>query len=157
MIKFLLGIAFLFPMLEARAQVTDGLVREPRSMAMGGSGVALADDEYALFHNPAGLAGQETRRFKLLGLNLEASVDTYETISTSLSTFTNFSISSLNQLMGKNIALRADMIPMIELPHFALTYLVDVQGSLNEFNLANPTFTIGDMVTHGVQAGLGWN
>jgi hypothetical protein len=147
--------AFFAP--EAKAQVTNSIVREPRSMAMGGTGVALADDEYALFHNPAGLAGQETRRFRILGLTLEASVDTYSVVSTSLSAFSNFSISSLNQLMGKDINLRAGLVPMIQLPHFAITYFVDVQGSLNEFNLANPTFTLGDMITHGVQAGMGWN
>jgi hypothetical protein len=148
MIKHLLLIfALLIPCFASQAQVTNGLVREPRAMAMGGAGVALA----------AGLAGSETRRFRLIGLSLEASADTYSTFKTSLDTFKNFKIASLNELMGKNIALRASMVPMIQLPHFALTYLVDFQGSINEFNRANPTFTVGDMTTHGVQAGLGWN
>ena len=141
----------------ARAQVTNTLVRESRSMAMGGTGVALADDEFALFHNVAGLGGQDARRFKLVGLTLEGSQDAYTTLSTSLSTFKNFQISTLNKLMGKNIDLRASMVPIIQLPNFAISYLYDVQGTLNEFNLANPTFTVGDMITHGVQAGMAWD
>jgi hypothetical protein len=153
---FLIAVSAL-PIFSAQAQVTQGLVRDPRSMAMGGTGVALADDEYALFNNPAGLADQETRRFTLIGLNLEASADTYSELSTSFSAFKNFDISTLNTLMGKNIALRADMIPMIQLPHFAITYLYDVQGSLLAFNRANPTFTLGDQITHGVQAAYGWS
>ena len=142
---------------DARAQITNSLVMQPRSMAMGGTGVALADDEYALFNNPAGLAGQDTRRFKLIGVGLGASLDTYTELSTSLNTFKNFNISDLNQLMGKNIALRADMVPIVQLPHFAITYLYDAQFGLTENNLANPTFQVGDMITHGVQAGFGWN
>ena len=150
-------LAVLIPFFGAEAQITNTVVREPRSMAMGGTGVALADDDYALFHNPAGLAGQDTRRFKLLDLNLEASLDTYTTFSTAMDVFKSFKISSLNQLMGKNIAFRTAVIPMIQLPHFAITYFADIQLALNEFNLANPTFRLGDMITHGVQAGLGWN
>jgi hypothetical protein len=133
------------------------LVKQPRQTAMGGAGVGLADDEYALFMNPAGLAGQETRRFKLIGLGVEAPLETYTTLSQSLSALGNFSLSTLNDLMGKEIYVRSSLVPVIQLPHFAITYLLDVQGAIEQFNQANPTFKIGNMVTHGVQAGLGWS
>ena len=148
---------YLFAISAASAQGLSTLVREPRSMAMGGSGVALADDEFALFHNPAGLAGIETRRFKIVGFSFEASLGTYEAVGTSIDVFKNFKIGSLNSLMGKDIALRADLIPIIQLPHFAITYFVDAQGGIDEYNQANPQFRIGEMITHGVQAGMGFN
>ena len=156
-VLFLIALLAILPLYSANAQVTQGLVREPRSMAMGGTGVALADDEYALFNNPAGLADQNTRRFKLIGLSLEGSADAYSAISTSFTAFKNFDLATLNTLMGKNIALRADMVPILQLPHFAITYLYDIQGSLLEQNQANPNFLLGDQITHGVQAAYGWS
>ncbi len=141
----------------AQAQVTNSLVRQPRTMAMGGAGIALADDEYALFQNPAGLAGQTSRRFRVLGLTLEASQDTYSTFGTSLSAFSNFKISTLNTLMGKDIFIRAGVLPMITLPNFSIAYLADVQGAISQFNQANPSFLFGQRITHGVQAGFGWS
>ena len=154
---FVLAIAVSSTPQPVEAQVTNSLIRQPRTMAMGGAGIALADDEYALFQNPAGLAGQESRRFRLLGLTLEASQDTYATFGTSLSAFSNFKLSTLNTLMGKDIFIRVGVVPMITLPHFAIAYLADVQGSINQFNQANPSFLFGDRITHGVQAGMGWS
>jgi len=133
------------------------LVKQPRQTAMGGAGVGLADDEFALFMNPAGLAGQDSRRFKVLGLGVEAPLETYTTLSQSLSALNNFSLNTLNTLMGKEIYVRSSFVPIVKLPKFAITYLVDVQGAIEQFNQANPTFKIGDMVTHGVQAGMGWS
>jgi hypothetical protein len=124
---------------------------------MGGAGVGLADDEFALFMNPAGLAGQETRRFKLLGLGIEAPLSTFTTLADAVSGVSNFSASTLNQFIGKEIYLRSSLVPMVTLPHFAITYFLDAQGALSGYNLSNPTFQIGNMVTHGVQAGMGWS
>lgn len=132
------------------------LVRMARTTAMGGAGVGLADDENALFNNPAGLAAQEERRFRLLSVGVEASLDTYQTFGTSLDAISNFSINSLNQLMGKDISVRAGQTAMVMLPHFSLAYLVDVQGVVNEYNVANPNFDFANMITHGIQAGTAW-
>ncbi|MBS1960100.1 MAG: hypothetical protein JST80_11550 [Bdellovibrionales bacterium] len=132
------------------------LVRMARTTAMGGAGVGLADDENALFQNVAGLAGQDDRRFKLISAGLEASWDTYETFGTSMDAINDFSVSSLNKLMGKDINFRVGQTAMVILPHFELAYLVDVQGSINEYNLANPNFDFGYQTTHGVQAGTAW-
>jgi hypothetical protein len=142
--------------LPAQATQDLTLIRMARTTAMGGAGVGLADDENALFNNPAGLAGQEERRFRLIGIGLEASLDTYSTFGTSLSAIGNFSTATLNKLMGKDIYFRGGQTAMILLPHFSLAYLADVQGSINEYNVANPTFDFGYMITHGVQAGTAW-
>jgi len=124
---------------------------------MGGTGVALGGGEYALFQNPAALAGQETRSARLLGLGLEASLDTYSVFGSSLNAVKNFSANDLNQIMNKNIFFRAGATPLIQLPHFSIAYVVDAQGAITGYNQANPTFNLGDMITHGVQAGTGWS
>jgi hypothetical protein len=138
------------------AQGFNSLVQQPRTLAMGGAGVGIADDEYALFMNPAGIAAQEERSFRLIGLSLETSGDTYSVFGSSVSALKNFNTSSLNSLMGKDIYLRAGLTPLIQLPHFEIAYVLDAQGAITEFNQANPYFQFGDMITQGVQAGTGW-
>ena len=154
---FILSLVCIFGSQTAIAEPLRTLIRQPRTMAMGGAGVGLADDEYALFQNPAGLAGSDHRRFKLLGLGVEASWDTYEVFGTSIDALRNFTTDDLNMLMGKNIAMRAGATPMIQLPGFELAYVVDAQGSIEQFNQANPYFDLTDMITHGLQAGFGWS
>lgn len=141
---------------DARALQDLTLVRMARTTAMGGVGVGLADDENTLFNNAAGLAGQDERRFRIASVGLEASLDTYQTFGTSIDAVSNFSVSTLNQLMGKDISFRGGQTAMVMLPKFSLAYLVDAQGSINQYNSANPTFDFGYMITHGVQAGTAW-
>ena len=160
-IKFAALFSLLFLLQpSAQAVLLEGqpsLIRQPTTMAMGGASIGLADTEYALFNNPAGLAGQEDRKFHVIGLGLEASGDTYTAFKTSVDAFKHFSTDSLNQLMGMDIALRGDAMTLVQLPHFAIAYIVDGQGSIEQFDPANPTFKVGDMITHGVQAGMGWS
>lgn len=155
---FKIGLAFLILFSSvARASIQPSLVVQPRTMGMGGAGIGLADDDFALFHNPAGLAGSDERRFRLLSFAAEASLDTYKTASSSVSAFRNFSASTLNSFVGKDIYARAGILPMIRLPKFALAYIVDAQVALNGYNVANPSFDLGYQTTHGVQAGIGWS
>ncbi len=141
----------------AEAQISNAIILEPRTLSMGGAGVGLADDEYALFHNPAGLAGMEKRRFRAMSVGIEASMDTYSSLGTTKSVFSNFQLANMNQLMGKDIIARTSATTMVNLPHFSLAYIADGQASMNQFNQANPTFRLGDMITHGIQTGMGWN
>lgn len=55
-------LLLLIPGVARPAGVFDNLVLSPRVRALGGAFVALADDEMAVFTNPAGLAEQEERR-----------------------------------------------------------------------------------------------
>lgn len=150
-----LGCA-VFATNDAHALQDFTLVRMPRTTAMGGAGVGLADDSNALFNNAAGLADQNDRRFRLVGAGVEASLDTYQTFGNSLQAVSDFTVSSLNQVMGKDIYFRGGQTMMVMLPKFSLAYLVDAQGSINEYNTANPNFDFGYMITHGVQAGTAW-
>jgi hypothetical protein len=136
---------------------SDQVIRFPRQMAMGGIGVGLADDEYSLFTNPAGLAGSNSRKFHAVALGVEGSLDTYSSLAEVQSAMSNFQITSLNALMGKDIFFRSSFAPLIMLPKFAVAFVGDVQGAFKVQNQANPSYTVGDMLTYGVQAGMGWS
>jgi hypothetical protein len=144
-------------LVQTGASALETLVRQPRQMAMGGIGVGLADDEYALFNNPAGLAGVRTRKFRAVGLTIEGSLDTYSSLSSVTSAMSSLGLSGLNELMGKDIYLRGSYAPLITLPGFAVSFIADAQGSLLIRNQANPSYRIGNMLTYGVQAGMGWS
>ena len=155
---YFLGLLMFIFSFEANAkEQTFELIRQPRTMAMGGAGVGLADDDYSLFQNAAGLAGQETRGFRPIGVGIEGSWDTYTNLGDIMALSSNFTISSLNVFMNKDIAFRASEVPMIFLPHFALAYVYDEQIVLNQYNLVNPNLNLGYMTTHGIQAGTGWS
>ena len=58
--------------------------QNPRGLALGGTGLSYADDEMAMFYNPAGLAGADSFWIELLPLMLEASPDGQEFIEDKL-------------------------------------------------------------------------
>jgi hypothetical protein len=156
-LKVILAVFLGFNLPIASALQFQQLVRLSRTTAMGGAGVGLADQEDALFNNAAGLAGMNERRFKLVSTGLEASLDAYGALSNSLSAFSDFSLGTLNEFMGQDINTRVGQTTLVILPGFALAYIVDFQGVLNEYALSNPNFDLGYQTTHGVQMGTGWS
>jgi hypothetical protein len=154
LIRILLLIGCVFPL---SSPALETLVRQPRQTAMGGIGVGLADDDFALYNNPAGLAGMRTRKFRPLGVALEGSLDIYGSLGAVTSAMSSFGIGTLNELMGKDIYLRASYSPVITLPGFAVGFIGDAQGSLLIRNQTNPVYRIGNMTTYGFQAGMGWS
>jgi hypothetical protein len=148
-----LFLAQLFgPLAMAQEQVSP--IGLSRLQGMGGAGVGLADDEQALFINPAGLSGLKTRRFRPLTLYLEGDVDIYNSYKESSDVFKDFEVSKLNELLGKNLYFRGSANTMIALPNFAISFLGDVQYSLVTRNQTNPEFRLGYQYTNGIQAGF---
>jgi hypothetical protein len=154
----LLTFVFSFFMTDAIAkpQVLD-IIRQPRSRAMGGVGIGLADDDYAMFNNVAGLGGSEKSGWRFLDFQMEGTLDDYLFSSTILNMASNFSVDQLSDLMGKDVGARSEMMTLIQVPHAHIAYIADVQGSLNQYNLVNPVYEIGTMITHGVQVGTAWS
>lgn len=133
------------------------LYRSARAQAMGGAYVALADDEAAVFLNPAGLAGGIDPRFHYLPFDIDASIDTYSALTQSSSLLGNFSVDTLNALMGKNIYGRTQITPTLILPKFAVGLIVDGQIAYYSKNVALPQMTLGYQVTNGVQVATGFS
>lgn len=141
---------------EAREQGTS-LLRQARSKAMGGIGVGIADDDYAMFNNAAGLAGNELSGWRPLYLQVEGTLDDYLYFAELTDVTSGFTLDKLNALMGKDIGGRTSAMTMFMLPHFHLAYLADTQVSFGQYNPVNPIYQIGAMITHGVQMGAAWS
>lgn len=75
MAALLLGLAML-PWLvgtEAWSAPLRRIGQNPRGLAMGGTGLSYANDEMALFYNPAGMGSIDNFWFELLPISVEAS------------------------------------------------------------------------------------
>ncbi len=124
---------------------------------MGNAYTAVADDEQAVFMNPAGLAGIERMAIHFAVLDAEISGDTYSTASESISTFKEFNSSSISSLIGKNIYARGQFTPTIVMPNFGMALLMDQQYALLSQNKALPQVTLGYQTTIGVQFSTGFS
>lgn|GEM_PF-1117190 len=148
------GIIFLIALLSMRAYAGTelrGLYRGARATAMGGAFVAIADDEEALFYNPAGAAGFKKYNFNIAGLNVEASNDILTQVQTGLSAFSNPSITSFNNFIGKNADLRAQFISSFTGPKFGIAFIQEDELAFRGQNLALPQVEIGYQFTRGFQ------
>lgn len=143
----------------AHAQGNASITTMPRTMAMGGVGVGiagLADDEYALFQNPAGLAENKKSYFKILGASLLTSGDAVESILSSQSKIGNFSIDHLEEFMNLKIDLRTGLTPIFRTGPFAMAYVADARFNFSQTNAVNPVIDLTTMVTHGFQVGYAY-
>jgi hypothetical protein len=134
----LLGLGALAPPAHALEELRE-FYRGTRAVAMGGAFVALADDEQAIFFNPAGLAGVKGFTFNFVSLDIESSLDNYlaflqvgSKLSGSIGTDT------LNELMGKRLYARAQISPSLVLKNFGIAPIVDGQFAFNESNPRPP-------------------
>jgi opacity protein-like surface antigen len=124
-----------------------------RAMAMGNAFVSIADDEEALFYNPAGLAGIESSTFQLVNSDLEISGDIVSSTQSSYDQFKNLSGDSLNILMGKDVYLHGNYVPTYVTKNFGFGVLFDQQLSLISQNKSLPQVEMGYQTTNGIQMG----
>lgn len=99
------------------------LMRGARAQAMGNAFTAVADDEEAIFYNPAGLAGIKNFSLNLANTNVEASTDLTGNLAKYSSAFSTPTISSVNTFMGKNLDARGQGVSSFVLPHFGVAFL----------------------------------
>lgn len=130
--------------------------RSTRQMAMGGASIALADDESALFLNPAGLAGNTQTRFHAALVDLSLSSDAVASYAEVMEVMDNPSGDSLNVLMGKDVTLRASLTPTLISNNFGIAVIEDRQVALLAENQALPQLEYGYMTTRGLQMGMGF-
>ncbi|OFZ18952.1 MAG: hypothetical protein A2X94_13465 [Bdellovibrionales bacterium GWB1_55_8] len=141
----------------AAAQATEfrELYRGTRAQAMGNAFTAVADDEQAIFMNPAGMAGITSHRVRYVVADLEASSDIITTAQESMDAFSEISGDSLNVLMGKNIYGRAQITPTIVMPNLGIGLILDAQTSISARNRSLPQITLGYQQTNGIQFAWG--
>jgi len=139
----------------SQARELQELYRGARQMAMGNAFVAIADDEAAIFMNPAGLAGIKNTTFNYGVFDLQVSSETISAISDSIDAFSNFSSDSFNVIMGKDIYGRVQIAPSLVTENLGVALLVDQQIGLAAENPSIPAIDFLYQTTNGVQVAYG--
>lgn len=146
-----LGVASL-----ARADELYNLYRGARAQAMGNAFVAVADDEQALFYNPAGLAGLSGPTFHLLNMTIDANADMILNYAQYLNLLSSFSPSTLNSLIGQRLYARVTGMSGFTTRYFGVAFIYDQQSAFITDNPYLPQVTLGYQWTYGIQAGAGF-
>jgi hypothetical protein len=115
----------------------------------------VADDEGAIFYNPANLAGNKGFGFKLAATNLEISNEIISTYTNFQSLFGTINIASLNNFVGKNYSARVGVYSALTGPSFGLAMIYDVQVAIRLKNKSFPQGKLGAQRTYGAQFGFG--
>ena len=126
-----------------------------RAQAMGNAFIGLADDEEALFINPAGLAGITRPSLNYVVADLSVASDFLATYKQGAEAFKKIDGDSLNVIMGKNLTAEAQITPTLVMPHIGVGVLVDGQVGLHAENQALPRIKLGYQTTSGLQVGYG--
>ena len=132
------------------------LFQGARALAMGGAFTAVADDEEAIFYNAAGMAGIQRLAFQPLTSDIQVSNDAISTYPVLASSLNSPSISSLNNLMGKDLYLRAQETSSVVLRGFGIAALFDEQLAIRMKNEVNPQALTGSQTTYGAQMAFGF-
>lgn len=154
--RFLLCLATLMvvPLSASGAELRE-FYKNARLVGMGNAYVALADDEAAIFMNPAGLAGQPQTKINYAVLDIEGSTDLATTYLSNASAFSsNVNGNTINAFMNRNIYARAQLTPTVVMNNVGLGIISDGQVAILAKNQAMPQVTLGYQFTNGIQ--LGW-
>jgi len=131
--------------------------RGARAQAMGNAFVGLADDEQALFYNPAGLGGNQQFTFHYAVGDVGISTDIVKAYTDGSSGFAGLDADTLDLLMGKNIYGGGTFTSTLMIPSFAIAFVGDAQFGLSSQNKAFPQQTLGYQFTNGIQAAVGFS
>ncbi len=121
-----------------------------RPLGMGGAFTAVADDENALFYNPAGLAKVESWGMALANPLIESSESNLEFYEDYDDTDTDSTAEVLNLLrdyMGQNSHFRGAVFPHVVMKNFAIGILGQGKGNIKIDNPAYPELNVEAMVS----------
>ncbi|MBI3534824.1 MAG: hypothetical protein HY072_04985 [Deltaproteobacteria bacterium] len=155
MYNFLFLSLILFLSHVSQAEELREFYKGARALGMGNAFVALADDEQAIFYNPAGLAAVKKLSFHYLPVDILLSSDLLNSYSSGLGAFQNISGDTLNVIMGKNIFGEMQVAPSFVMPNIGVGVIVDSQIAIYSQNKTLPQITIGYQTTNGIQVAYG--
>lgn len=130
--------------------------RGVRYMGMGGVGATFADDEDALFYNPAGLSFQRDLRLYLLNPKFDLTSDVCSNPTNCSQMMQGFSIQKIQKFFDKNVYASASVFPAVYFPGFAIGYIYQAQLYMNAQNLSLPRIDLRYILDRGVNTGFGF-
>lgn len=133
------------------------LYQGARAMAMGNALTAIAEDEEAIFYNPAALAGVHKFELNLLNSNAQVSNDAISLYPTFNRSLEDPGFSSLNNFIGKNAFARVQGTSSFVVPGMGVAALFDQQVAIRLRNQSFPVGVIGAQTTYGGQVGMGFS
>ncbi|PLX89928.1 MAG: hypothetical protein C0618_00005, partial [Desulfuromonas sp.] len=132
-----------------------------RPLGMGGAFTAVADDENALFYNPAGLNRVESWSMGLINPLVEASdsnVDLYEDIEDTDLDVTAEVTDLIRDNLGETFHTRVALFPHVVMKNFAIGALAQGKTNVEFRNAANPEINVEAVGSGSAHVGLahGW-
>ncbi len=127
------------------------LYRGARMTGMGGAFVAIADDEQAIWVNPAGLSGVRKTQLHYAVADIEFSNDIASELLSGTPTLQALGSGNLNAVIGKNIYARVQVSPALLMPGWGIGFLSDHQFGAIIKNMVFPNTTVAMQSTNGVQ------
>lgn len=150
---------FLFLFLFSASSVAgefNYLSRSPRGLLLGDAFTAIADDEYALFYNPASLG-----RHSGVSLNPINAAFGITNIVEEQDRFENFpkkdEAAIADRILGLPIYARAGTYPGLKMQHFGLSLFADSKTSLILRNAIHPQLDINYKYDRGFATGAAFN
>ncbi len=154
-------VTFLALLLAAPTMAAElpSLFEGVRPLGMGGAFTAVADDENALFYNPAGLNQIEKRRFAVLNPLIDASengFDFFEDVQDTDFDTTKEVTDLIRQHLGENFHFRAALFPHYVQKNFGIGGLGQLKTNLEARNLAFPVTNVEAFGVATGQVGLAY-
>lgn len=131
------------------------LYRGVRATGMGGAAVAIADDEEAIFYNPAGLGSVKAPVFNVASITADISNDLLSGFGGLQTAFSSANPVAFDSLIGQDLYGRVQGVSSLLFPRFGVAAIVQAEAGLNLNNTAFPQGQIGETVTYGLQLGYG--
>ena len=145
------GLLFSVPAVANYGGELRELYRGARMTGMGGAFVAIADDEQAIWVNPAGLAGIQKTAFHYAVADVEFSNDIASEILSGMPTLQALGSGNLGAVIGKNIYGRVQITPTLVMPGWGIGFISDHQFGAILKNRVFPNTTVAMQSTNGVQ------
>jgi len=142
------------------------LARSPQAQLMGGAFTALADDEYAIFYNPASLARTQNAKLSILNPSFQVPNVTkmnfsFDKISFDIDNkFSNFPSTTegvLSQFMNYPISMKMTLMPNIKLGNLAFSFFVSSSMKMLISNPYLPTLKLNYRVDQGFIMGYAFD
>ena len=154
--NLLVGLVILLTGPPAVAKEPRYLQRSPRALFMGDAFTALADDEYTLFYNPAGLGPH--KGFSMGIINPKAEVTNFLDDQDRFKHFpTKDPVAIADRVMGMPFHVEFGATPTVKMDQVGISLLADLNTNIAVYNKTHPVLSLDYRYDRGFIAGYAFN